>query len=303
MTYAHETSCGAAVFCRKYGGLHFLLVHQKNGYWSFPKGHMEAGETEQETAMREIREETGLDLKLIDGFRSTEEYDLAHEGKPDVIKQIVIFLAEYDGRETNSRASDVTGTQLMDSEQALSALRPGYRKILQEAIAFLEGTSPLRLEKFTSSDLPLYQQLVFNEQVMEMNLGRTFTAEESESFFRAVMELNASGTLSGYYKVFVRNGDSELFAGLGGITEGDEPDTLCLEYMLLPQFWHQGHGTALVGKLLGMVREARAAGNVLAITDPDNSYSQKVLLKNGFELSARTTNEAGEPVVIYQRNV
>lgn len=43
-------------------GLKYLLVREKNGFWGFPKGHMERGETEQETAGREIKEETALEM-------------------------------------------------------------------------------------------------------------------------------------------------------------------------------------------------------------------------------------------------
>ena len=125
------------MFCRKDGDLRFLLVRQRNGFWSFPKGHMEDGETEQETALREIREETGLDLVLEDGFRATEEYSLSHEGRPEVTKEVVIFLAEYEGQAAVPHAQDVTETELMDTSQAMSVLREGYRRILREACDFL----------------------------------------------------------------------------------------------------------------------------------------------------------------------
>ena len=44
-----------------------LLVYEKNGnFWGFPKGHMEKGENEIETALREVKEEVGLDVEIID---------------------------------------------------------------------------------------------------------------------------------------------------------------------------------------------------------------------------------------------
>ena len=138
-TLKKEKSCGAVVFCSKDGNLSFLLVRQKNGFWSFPKGHMEAGETEQETALREIKEETGLDLELIEGFRATGQYDLAHEGEPEVIKQVVFFLAEYGGQDTEAHVSDVVDTQLMDYNSAISVLREEYRRILAEARDFINS--------------------------------------------------------------------------------------------------------------------------------------------------------------------
>lgn len=65
-----------------------LLRHRFGGHWSFPKGHVEAGESERQTAMREVREETGLSIKLLDGFRESVEYS----PKPGVRKQVVYFL-------------------------------------------------------------------------------------------------------------------------------------------------------------------------------------------------------------------
>ena len=59
MTY--EKSCGGIVYRKFHGNTEILLIkHIKSGYWSFPKGHVENSETEEETAKREIKEETGI---------------------------------------------------------------------------------------------------------------------------------------------------------------------------------------------------------------------------------------------------
>ena len=65
-----EKSCGAIVYKKENDELKFLLVYQNNGHYSFPKGHEEEGETEIETATREIKEETNLDI-----------YDVKYVGK------------------------------------------------------------------------------------------------------------------------------------------------------------------------------------------------------------------------------
>ena len=86
-----EKSCGALVY--RYEGdrlMLLLLRHRHGGHWSFPKGHVEGEETEIETALREIREETGLSVSLREGFRHTVEY----YPKPGVRKQVVYFLGE-----------------------------------------------------------------------------------------------------------------------------------------------------------------------------------------------------------------
>lgn len=88
-TMKREKSCGAIVFKYENGRLMILtLRHKHGGHWSFPKGHVENGETEVQTALREVKEETDLDIELLQGFRHTVEYS----PKPGVKKLVVYFL-------------------------------------------------------------------------------------------------------------------------------------------------------------------------------------------------------------------
>lgn len=89
----HEKSCGAVIFKRENDQILYLTVEYKKekGYWGLVKGHVEKGETEHETARREIYEEVGLkDLTFYDGFRAEISYSPA----PGVEKLVVFFLAE-----------------------------------------------------------------------------------------------------------------------------------------------------------------------------------------------------------------
>ena len=86
----HEKSCGAIVYRRFHGNIEILLIkHVNSGHWSFPKGHVEGDETELETARREVKEETGLDVILDQTFRETVSYS----PKRDTQKIVVYFLA------------------------------------------------------------------------------------------------------------------------------------------------------------------------------------------------------------------
>lgn len=72
-----ETSCGAVVYKMTQDGVPiFLLVNSKrSGRWGFPKGHIENGESETETAKREIFEETGIkNVKFVEDFRQEDVY-------------------------------------------------------------------------------------------------------------------------------------------------------------------------------------------------------------------------------------
>ena len=86
-----EKSCGAVIFRGDNENLEFLIIsHNSDGHWGFPKGHVEVGENEEETALREINEETGLTVSLISGFRVSIEYAI----KQETMKEVVFFLAK-----------------------------------------------------------------------------------------------------------------------------------------------------------------------------------------------------------------
>ena len=139
--YTHfETSCGAVVFTRTEAGILYLLVRSPDGYWGFPKGHMAPGETEEQTARREIREETGVDVRLLPGFRETYAHPLAREGRPDTLKRNVFFLAEFEGQRIVPQLSELSAAELMSCGQAAAALAfETDRRILAAAQRLLAG--------------------------------------------------------------------------------------------------------------------------------------------------------------------
>ena len=85
-----EKSCGAIVYKIENNELKFLLVYQENGHYSFPKGHVENNETEVETSIREIKEETNLDVNIDTNFRHVITYYLDNEC---VYKDVVYYIA------------------------------------------------------------------------------------------------------------------------------------------------------------------------------------------------------------------
>ena len=109
-------------------------------YCGFPKGHMEPGESERGTAIREVKEETGLDVELIDGFRQTDEHFLAREGRPNDKKINVYFLAEYHDQEFKAQESEVSEIILMDYQNAMECLQyDESKRELQAAEEFLNA--------------------------------------------------------------------------------------------------------------------------------------------------------------------
>lgn len=127
-----EKSCGALVV-RKNGESYdlVLLRHRFGGHWSFPKGHVEAGENEQQTALREVREETGLTIRLLDGFRESVEYF----PKPGVKKQVVYFLGE------------ALGDKLVRQEEEISELKWASIAEADGLVTFANDKRLIRLAK------------------------------------------------------------------------------------------------------------------------------------------------------------
>ncbi len=133
-----EKSCGAVVFTRENGEIRYVLVEQRSGQYSFPKGHVEAGETEEQTALREIREETGLRPVILPGFLDGETYEIRK--KPGTIKDVVYFLAEYADQDFNPSETDAVAVRSFSFEEALDKLSSESRKrVLRHADAFLSG--------------------------------------------------------------------------------------------------------------------------------------------------------------------
>lgn len=133
-----ETSCGALVFTQTQQGIHYVIIQQTNGDWGFPKGHMEPGETEVETARREIFEEVGLQVTFLEGYREELCYPLPR--KPCYTKHCVYFLARYQGQNVRCQEAEVSETRLLTFEEAMECLTfPASRELLQKAEAFLNG--------------------------------------------------------------------------------------------------------------------------------------------------------------------
>ena len=70
----YEKSCGAVLFKEDEKRYYVLVKSTTNNNWGLPKGHVENNETEQETALREVMEETGINAEIIEGFREQIEY-------------------------------------------------------------------------------------------------------------------------------------------------------------------------------------------------------------------------------------
>lgn len=129
----YKKSCGAVVFRKRGQTLEYLLLLQRRSRrWSVPKGHMEAWETEEQTAIREIREEAGRSVTLIPGFVTSLEYALSGPMR----KQVVLYLARMQQKPYIQR-EEIIEYRWVTMEGARALLGEGYASALGRADRWL----------------------------------------------------------------------------------------------------------------------------------------------------------------------
>ena len=140
-----EFSAGAVVFKRVGGDILFLVVYSnRNKIWGFPKGHIEAGESEKEAALREIKEEAGLEgLSFIEGFEQEVVYVTISKRLPfkgqKIEKHVTYFLCETIGEDIMVDGREITGYRFSDFNDAERLVRfDNLKRILRRAYDFLQ---------------------------------------------------------------------------------------------------------------------------------------------------------------------
>ncbi|HPN96931.1 MAG TPA: NUDIX domain-containing protein [Candidatus Moranbacteria bacterium] len=147
--FSFEKSVGAVVFRMENGERKYLLLKYQGGHWSFPKGHIEKGETHEETLRREVLEETGIKtLKIIPKFSSSSKYfyvakDEEKEKRQKsgkgywVFKKVFYYLTETEEKEIKISGEHKDYSWLNYEEAKKRATYANCRRILEEADNFL----------------------------------------------------------------------------------------------------------------------------------------------------------------------
>jgi len=110
-----EKSCGCIIINDR---KEVLLIHHNAGHWDFPKGHMEEGETEIETAIREVKEETNIDVEVNEKYR----YSTTYSPKEDVIKEVIYFLARNISDNKQAQLEEVSEVKWFGMEEAIDKI-------------------------------------------------------------------------------------------------------------------------------------------------------------------------------------
>lgn len=142
MEKINDKSVGVMPIFKTGGEIKVLLVRHAKGHWGFPKGHPESGESELETAARELAEETSLHkLELVPGVRLEEVYDFEKEGKI-YHKTVIYFLALVQGEPQvpPEFAQEIVGLEVLTPELALAQITyPEGREILRAGLELLKS--------------------------------------------------------------------------------------------------------------------------------------------------------------------
>jgi len=128
VVYRHDTA----------GALWLLLIHDRYGAWTLPKGHLKLGESDADAAAREVWEETGVRGQLGALVAEIEYSVLSKRGQPR-LKQVAFFLMRADAAVATPRAEEgIRAAEWYLAEAALARLTyPQVRAIVEQALGML----------------------------------------------------------------------------------------------------------------------------------------------------------------------
>jgi DNA polymerase len=131
-----ERSAGCVVFRNTDSGREYLLL-DTGRFWDFPKGHGNRDETDLQTALRELAEETGIiDAKIIPGF--VHEIHYFFRDKRSLVRKTVIYFLASTAADSVKISSEHVGYEFLSYEKAMARLAyANARAILKLAEAKL----------------------------------------------------------------------------------------------------------------------------------------------------------------------
>ena len=124
-----EVSSGAIIYTLVNNEIRYVLIRDRYGNYGFPKGHQEEGEEIEATAVREVKEETGLDIELLPGFKKSIFYTLPSGNN----KQVIFFLARCEDPKPVAQEGEVESVELMTYRKALEMITFNDTKLVFES--------------------------------------------------------------------------------------------------------------------------------------------------------------------------
>lgn len=144
--YKKEKSCGIILVYDMDNPL-FLLVKHRGGHWGFPKGHVEANETEEETAIREVGEEVGLfDYDIVENFKYCQTYAFYRKDIGKIVKEAVFFIGIVNHKEKlKIQEEELTGYGWFNYKQVIEMIPfEGNKKMTRIALKEIQRINRLK---------------------------------------------------------------------------------------------------------------------------------------------------------------
>ena len=133
----NEKSCGIIPIIIDEKKISVLIIKQNNGVVGFPKGHVEPNESEEETALRECLEETGLKAKIVEGYREEISYYMPEY---DAQKTVVFFLGIIEHINIHKQDSEISDIRIVSVDEALRLISfDDTKQLLLMAIEYLKN--------------------------------------------------------------------------------------------------------------------------------------------------------------------
>lgn len=130
-----EKSCGVIPFYLNKDRFKVILIKQNNGVIGFPKGHVEPNELEEETALRECLEETGLKAKIVNGYKEEITYYMEEY---DAYKKVIFFVGLVNSLDYHKQESEINDIYIVGIKEALSLITFDQTKeLLLKAVEFI----------------------------------------------------------------------------------------------------------------------------------------------------------------------
>ncbi len=118
----------------------YLLLHYPHGHWDLPKGKIEKGESKEQAALRELKEETGLETDIIEGFGEHYYYYFKQDG--DLMKKTVYFFIGKALSDAVTLSEEHIGYEWLPFEKSMERLTFANTKtVLEKAEKFLKAPS------------------------------------------------------------------------------------------------------------------------------------------------------------------
>lgn len=131
-----EYSAGAILYTKIDNEIHYLLIKDFHNNWGFPKGHLENDETFKQAAIREIKEEVGIDVSINSTFKT----ELVYKMPNGIEKHSLYYIAEFAKQVPNRQLEEVQEIKILKYDDAYDLLTfDNMKQTLKQAHKYIKS--------------------------------------------------------------------------------------------------------------------------------------------------------------------